>query len=257
MNVYMNCTATTIMQNAIIAPLHPDTISFGVIKIPIMQPKMHIPNDIILYFQPNNGCLVLQAIISLLYNTPNKHINIKDININMMLQIINKFIIPSDILTALKADLDFIKAVITDPLTINLLLSGVIVLSYKGINTLVHETFHKLTIQLTGKVLGVEVPPARIKWHYLHGFTYSDLYKYLELNHDKPKIQNAIRLNAFSGFIGEFIFHVLLSIFTLKYFCLASIFIQPIFILCGISFFKSSSDWRYCRKPDTFMYNPK
>lgn len=162
----------------------------------------------------------------------------------MILNIINDFV--SDIL----ANISAIDTVI------NLLLFIVILYPYLYICSLVHEYFHKFTIILTSKYLKVDVKYISIKAHISKGFTYSDFYEYLELNHDKPKIQTAIRLNAISGYTGEFLFDFVLYLCLHSTFPITSVVMLGIFSLYFVNFLKSS-DLKYALKPITFTYKPK
>lgn len=162
----------------------------------------------------------------------------------MILNIINDFV--SDILANISA-IDVI---------INLLLLSVIFYPYLCICNRVHEYSHKLAIILTSKYLKVDVKYTHIKSDAKGGFTYSDFYEYLELNRDKSKIQTVIRLNAISGYTGEFLFDFALYLFLHSTFPITAVFMLVIFSLYFVNFLKSS-DLKYALKPTTFTYKPK
>lgn len=119
-----------------------------------------------------------------------------------------------------------------------------------------HEYSHKLAIIITSKLLKVKVKHIEVKARILSGFTYSDFYEYLELNRDKPEIQTVIRLNAISGYTGEFLFDSVIFIFLHSIFPILAFAALALTILYFVNFLKSS-DLRYTLNPNTFTYKPK
>lgn len=136
------------------------------------------------------------------------------------------------------------------------LLSISVLVLYLYLCSLVHEYSHKLAVIITSRHLKVSVKHIEVKARILSGFTYSDFYEYLELNRDKPKIQTVIRLNAISGYTGEFLFDFVLYLLLYSTFPILAVFLLFIAILYFVNFLKSS-DLRYTLKPNTFTYKPK
>lgn len=76
------------------------------------------------------------------------------------------------------------------------------------------------------------------------------------MNHDKPEIQTVIRLNAISGYTGEFLFDSVIFIFLHSAFPILAFAVLALTILYFVNFLKSS-DLKYALKPNTFTYKPK
>ncbi len=151
---------------------------------------------------------------------------------------------------------DFVSDISDIDIIINLLLFIVLLYPYLCACSFVHEYSHKLAVIITSRYLKVSVRHIDVKARILGGFNYSDFYEYLELNRDKPEIQTVIRLNAISGYTGEFLFDFVLYLLLYSTFPILAVFLLFIAILYFVNFLKSS-DLRYTLKPHTFTYKPK
>ena len=76
-----------------------------------------------------------------------------------------------------------------------------------------HDNFHKLAIKLTSNLYNINCNnPIEIAIYYSFtkpSVTVSNFYEVLESNKHDPKIQRVIRINAISGYIGEFLFNII------------------------------------------------
>lgn len=149
------------------------------------------------------------------------------------------------------------------------------IILYLSLSVTVHEHFHVIALKYSAKKLGYALKRKDIHIDYAHcliiprahGKTLCHMYAYFENNSHLPNIQSHIKLNSKFGFIGDVIFHLIVTlllviaiyIYQIDYklpFIVFLILSQILFCCTAIIFFKKSDDYTNYKHPEQFKYDP-